>query len=164
MNFESNPFMMLTFIAAPALLTNSCALLAMSTSNRVARAVDRAKEVSRQIESDSKNSSDIKRLSHELTKTEERGLLLMKSLRSIYWSLGAFALVTLVSLIGAALSTVIPSGIGFVMLCFMVIIGSMGVCWLIYTSILLLHETQIVVGLMHERIKSIKLMKGDITD
>ena len=48
--FQSNPFIMLTFIVAPAVLTNACALLAMSTSNRFARAIDMAKEIARQID------------------------------------------------------------------------------------------------------------------
>ena len=38
-----NPFAALTFIAAPALLTNASSLLLMGTTNRLARAVDRVR-------------------------------------------------------------------------------------------------------------------------
>ena len=47
---QSNPFFILTFIVAPAILTNASALMVLSTSNRFARAVDRARDLSRQVE------------------------------------------------------------------------------------------------------------------
>ena len=50
MDPQSNPFAVLSLIAAPAILTNCCSLLAMSTSNRLARAVDRAHELTKQLE------------------------------------------------------------------------------------------------------------------
>lgn len=37
-----SPFQILTLIVAPAVLTNSSAVLSLSTSNRFARAVDRS--------------------------------------------------------------------------------------------------------------------------
>lgn len=48
---SSNPFAALSLIVAPAILTNASSVLAMSTSNRLARAVDRARELARQLES-----------------------------------------------------------------------------------------------------------------
>ena len=45
MNPELNPFAVLSWIIAPALLTNACTLLILSTANRLARAVDRAQEL-----------------------------------------------------------------------------------------------------------------------
>jgi hypothetical protein len=42
MDPPANPFAALSLIVAPAILTNASAVLAMSTSNRLARAVDRA--------------------------------------------------------------------------------------------------------------------------
>jgi len=47
---ESNPFAILTFIAAPALLTNASSLLALGTSNRFARNVDRARALLAMLE------------------------------------------------------------------------------------------------------------------
>ncbi len=40
-----NPFAAVSLIVAPAILTNASAVLAMSTSNRLARAADRAREL-----------------------------------------------------------------------------------------------------------------------
>lgn len=51
---QSNPFIILTFIVAPAILTNASALMVTSTANRFARAIDRARSLSLQIEVASK--------------------------------------------------------------------------------------------------------------
>ena len=44
-----NPFSVLSYIVAPALLTNTTALLLMGTINRFGRAVDRARAVAERI-------------------------------------------------------------------------------------------------------------------
>ena len=46
----ANPFAAFSLIVAPAILTNASSVLAMSTSNRLARAVDRARDLARQLE------------------------------------------------------------------------------------------------------------------
>ena len=50
MAVESNPFAALSLIVAPAILTNACSVLILSTSNRFARAVDRARQLAQEIE------------------------------------------------------------------------------------------------------------------
>ncbi len=45
-----NPFAILTFIAAPAILTNASSVLALQTSNRFARNVDRMRAIIKQLE------------------------------------------------------------------------------------------------------------------
>ena len=42
-----NPFAVLTAVVAPAILTNACSVLALGTSNRLARVVDRTRVVAR---------------------------------------------------------------------------------------------------------------------
>ena len=154
---QTNPFVMLTFIVAPAVLTNACAILAMSTSNRFARAIDRARELTVKIENNTGTvSGEIERLVGELATSETRALLLVKSLRSFYWSLASFALVALVSLLGAILATVAQTAIGLVFLGFVLILGFSAVGGLVYGSVLLLRETQMVVSTIHDRINGIK--------
>ena len=46
----TNPFGILTFIVAPAILTNASSVMALGTSNRFARAIDRARALSSQVE------------------------------------------------------------------------------------------------------------------
>jgi len=41
----NNPFGVLTSVVAPAILTNACSVLALGTSNRLARVVDRTRVV-----------------------------------------------------------------------------------------------------------------------
>ena len=48
-----NPYAVLTLIAAPAILTNASSVLALSTSNRFARAVDRQRQLSKLLDTES---------------------------------------------------------------------------------------------------------------
>ena len=48
--FELNPFGLLTFIVAPAILTNASSVMALGTSNRFARTVDRVRKLSALLE------------------------------------------------------------------------------------------------------------------
>src|SRR5690606_34981149 len=89
-----NPFAVLSFIVAPAILTNASSVLAMSTSNRLARAVDRARELSKQLEQSSAAaapSPDTDRQLRELAAAEQRALMLIQALGSFYFALGGFA-------------------------------------------------------------------------
>ena len=45
-----NPFAALSLFVAPSILTNACSVPIMSPSNRLARTVDRARELSRELE------------------------------------------------------------------------------------------------------------------
>src|SRR5712691_5067756 len=101
MDPQANPFAVLSLIVAPAILTNASSVLAMSTSNRLARAVDRARELARQLDHDGNKAEpeDPRRL-HELLTNETRAELLLRVLRSFYIALGGFAAPTLVSLVG----------------------------------------------------------------
>lgn len=157
LNFQTSPFIMLTFIVAPAVLTNCSALMAMSTSNRFARAIDRAREIAKQIEtSRDETPEEINRLLNELSGVETRSLLLIKALRSFYWSLAAFALVALASLLGALLTAIAPASMDLVFLFFVLFIGFFAVGGLVYGSALLLRETRMVVAIIQTRIERIK--------
>jgi hypothetical protein len=165
LNFQSNPFVMLTFIVAPAVLTNGSALMAMSTSNRFARAIDRARELAREIEeSQSKSTEEMDRLVWELTTSENRALLLVKALRSFYWSLASFALVTLVSLLGAFLTAVSPTSLGLFFLIFVLAVGFSAVGGLVLGAALLLRETRMVVSIIQKRITRIRSRKYALTE
>jgi hypothetical protein len=144
-----NPFAALSLIVAPAILTNASSVLAMSTSNRLARAVDRARELSRQIEAP--GDHDETRLLRELTITEERAVLLLRVLRSFYIALGAFALATLVSLIGAVVAVIERGAAVRALELIGVVAGAAAVGALIHGSSLLIRETRMAVGVVSER-------------
>jgi hypothetical protein len=107
----SNPFAVLSFIVAPAILTNSSTVLILSTSNRLARAVDRARALGRELEAsqDPGSEADAQRL-RELTVVEKRSVLLVRALRIFYLAVSGFASAALLSLAGAVLATSAPPG------------------------------------------------------
>ena len=155
--FQTNPFIMLTFIVAPAVLTNACALLAMSTSNRFARAIDMAKEIARQIElSTDIIPSRLDSMVNDFTYAETRGLLLLKAMRCFYLSLSCFAMVALVSLLGSVSTMIESRTVETVFLCFVLLLGLIAVGGIVYGVILLIREIRMVMTVMQRRIHEIR--------
>jgi hypothetical protein len=153
----ANPFAILSFIVAPAILTNASSLLAMSTSNRLARAVDRARELTHQLEeSAGRESPDTARRSRELLATETRSLLLVKALRSVYAAMGAFAGAALLSLLGAVMVTMGAEAIVPFFEIISAALGLFAVAALIHCSALLVRETRIVVQFLRERAEGVR--------
>jgi hypothetical protein len=95
-------FAPLTFVVAPALLTNASSVLAMSTVNRMMRAHDRMHAFF--AKSEAGELSDF--FSAQVDRVEKQGALLLRALHSIYVALAAFACATLVTLLGAGLVSV----------------------------------------------------------
>lgn len=155
--FQSNPFIMLTFIVAPAVLTNACALLAMSTSNRFARAIDMAKEIARQIDDNSnKPTAVLDSLVNEFTTAETRGLLLLKAMRCFYLSLSCFALVALVSLLGSVSAMLKSQIVETLFLSFVLLLGVIAVFSIVFGVVILIREIRMVITVMHKRIHEIR--------
>jgi hypothetical protein len=157
MNPDGNPFAVLSLIVAPAILTNASSVLVMSTSNRLARAVDRARELSKQLEgAETYASPQAERRLQELTAAEQRTLLLLRGLRCFYVALGGFALPALISLLGAVIS---PIGAGATVQALViagVAAGLVAVAALVYGSMLLLRETRIAVRVLTERAATVR--------
>ena len=159
MDPQVNPFAVLSLIAAPAILTNACSLLAMSTSNRLARAVDRARELARQLEeAGGLATPEAGRRLRELTVTEQRTLQLLAALRSIYMALGSFAFATLISLIGAVLVPFDTSVLVRTLEAIAVVGGVIAVGALVHGSTLLVRETRLAVQVLHERAENIRAL------
>jgi len=100
------PFAALTFVAAPALLTNTSSVLALSTINRMLRTRERMHELFK--ESAAGNLADEKRI-HLMTVTgrvERQAVLLLRALHSTYFALAAFASATFVTLLGTGVAAV----------------------------------------------------------
>lgn len=156
MTAESNPFAALSLIVAPAILTNACSVLILSTSNRFARAVDRARELAREIEGTEELSDTVAtRRLRELSTTETRSLLLLRAMRSGYIALSGFASAALISLLGAVLQA--GSSLLLVSLeALALIAGAVAVGALIHASVALVRETQLAVGVLQERAASLR--------
>jgi hypothetical protein len=98
-----NPFAILTAIVAPAVLTNACSILALGTSNRVARVVDRTRAVTAEIGHADEDEYMRTHLEHQLSLLRVRSRLLVSALRLAYLALGGFAFSALIAVIGGAL-------------------------------------------------------------
>ncbi len=154
---STNPFAVLTLIAGPAVLTNASSVLALGTSNRFARAIDRARALSAQLEKNAVSGDPMTLLRvHQLNRTERRSLMLLHALRAFYLALGSFAAAALVSLIGASVA---PSEHSFLYrgaLLLALATGSVGVGGLVIGCSLLVGETQLAVKNVHEEAKLVR--------
>jgi len=152
-----NPFSVLSWIIAPALLTNASTLLVLSTGNRLARAVDRARDLFKQLEdaADLTSREAVRRLG-ELTATEQRSLMLVAALRSVYIASGSFASATLVSLFGALIVPIGAEALVRVLEVCAVVAGLLALGALIYGSVVLMRETRIVVQVLQEQAASVR--------
>src|SRR5260221_669559 len=98
----TNPLSILTFIVAPAILTNASSVMSLGTSNRFARAIDRARTLAAEIETKpSENEAEQARRIKRLGFTERRAQLLVRALTAFYLSVGSFAAASLISLLAA---------------------------------------------------------------
>jgi hypothetical protein len=147
----SNPFGILTFIVAPAILTNASSINVLSTSNRLARSMERARVISTQIEeheADSNSGNDVRfRL---LKFAERRTLLIVRALTCFYISIGSFAAASLISLLGAVFVAAQQDVLRQVTLAVSLCAGIIGVAGLTCGSGLLVFETRMALRGMAE--------------
>ena len=149
MTDPTNPYAALSLIVAPAVLTNASSVLVLSTSNRLARAVDRARALATKLDAPSKTTDSLTALRlNELDSAATRAVMLLSALRFFYASIGSFAAAALTSLVGAALLgtqlRALPATFEFVALA----AGFVGVTGLVLGCMLLLRETRIAVRTM----------------
>jgi hypothetical protein len=144
METAANPFIVLTFISAPAVLTNASCVLLFGTGNRYARAVDRMHELSKVVDAVTDLASEEAQLRViQLKAAEHRSLLIVRALTCFYASVAAFVFTTLIALLGAILSASAPQhpvtqlfyGLGL-------LAGFAGAAGLIGGALLLVRETR----------------------
>ncbi|MFI5105678.1 MAG: DUF2721 domain-containing protein [Terriglobales bacterium] len=147
---SDNPFAILTFIAAPAVFTNASSVLALGTSNRLARVVDRTRQIAREIHGAPPGDASAKMWVNHLGRMEKRGSLLVRAMRYFYGAVGAFAGASLVSILGAVLASTnyrlpfeVITGIGLVA-------GGLGFAGLVAGCVLLVSETRLALAIIVE--------------
>ncbi|HXJ13956.1 MAG TPA: DUF2721 domain-containing protein [Candidatus Limnocylindrales bacterium] len=97
----NNPFAVLTAIVAPAILTNACSVLALGTSNRLGRVVDRTRVVASDIAVSKPGSEGFLEWNSQMRALETRTHMLLRALRLFYAALGLFASSALISVAGS---------------------------------------------------------------
>ena len=147
----TNPFAVLTFIAAPAILTNASSVMALGTSNRFARAVDRVRTLAKELRDQAEADSETTRLRlQQFEQAQRRMRLLVRALTCFYFSLGGFAAASFTSLLGAVF---VISGQGFAREVAMLVAfgcGVGGIGGLVAGSALLIWESRFTLKILRE--------------
>jgi Protein of unknown function (DUF2721) len=148
-----NPFAVLTAVVAPAILTNACSVLALGTSNRLARVVDRTRVVDRELAAVGPGGMNYESWMAQLAGLQMRTQLLVKALRVIYGSLGLFATAALVSVLGSIV-TYYGQRILFQLTAGLALLaGAVAVVGLASGCALMVHETRLAVQNLAEEAK-----------
>ncbi len=136
-----SPFAVLTFIVAPAILTNATSVLAMSTINRMLRTRERMHELFAQ--SARPDAFSDARYVAQVNRVEAQAVFLLSAMRCIYVALGAFAAASLVTLLGAVLANWEPVLIQRIVVAGSLLLGFVGVGGLVLGSVNLFRATQL---------------------
>lgn len=155
MDLPTNPFAIVTFISAPAVLTNASCVLLFGTGNRYGRAMDRVHELSDDIEKGAMEEAELRLRVRQLESAESRTLLIVQALSCFYGAVAGFVASTLISLIGAVLvSAKVEQGVSF-SFAFAFLAGSLGVLSMITGAVMLMRETRYSFRILREESKFI---------
>lgn len=147
----SNPFAVLTFIAAPAILTNASSVMALGTSNRFARAIDRGRALAKELATPAGLTvEEAEFRCRQLGVANRRALLLVRALTAFYTSLGAFAAASFTSLLGAVFVVLGHEAGRQVGMVVALVCGVVGVAGLVAGSLLLVWETRLALRILGE--------------
>lgn len=146
-----NPLGILTFIVAPAMLTNASSIMTLGTGNRFARAIDRARALSAQVQAaGATTTTEAEQARRQLQYAERRALILVRALTAFYTSVGAFGAASLLSLL-AGIFAVVGVELGHrICLSIALCSGVTGVGGLVIGSGLLVWETRMALFILAE--------------
>ena len=151
-----NPFAVLTLIAAPAVFTNASSVLALGTGNRLARVVDRTRQLTKQLRDPAQNKSETEMDLRHITRLEQRASLLVRAMGHFYAAIGSFAAASLVSIFGAVLA-VHPSRVPFAVIGGVSFVaGAIGFAALVVGCTLLVGETRLALRSISEEAEMAK--------
>lgn len=148
-----NPFAVLTAIVAPAILTNASSVLALGTSNRLARVVDRTRVVAAELAAFEPESPDYQVWAAQLEPLQVRAQLLLKALRFFYAGLGLFAASALVSVGGSIAAYYGQRPLFEAAAALAVLSGASAVLGLASGCVLMVRETQLAVQYLAKEAK-----------
>jgi hypothetical protein len=150
----TNPFAILTFISAPAVLTNASCVLLFGTGNRYGRAIDRVHELAEMIEKGSVQTEAEQRLRiRQLQASETRTQLIVQALTCFYTAVAGFVGSTLVSLIGAAMVSAQVKRAVWLSFRIAFAAGAVGVFAMIGGALLLAQESRFSFEILREERK-----------
>ena len=108
MDLSTNPLALLTFLSAPAVMTNASCVLLFGTGNRYGRAIDRVHELAEIVRTNlSTRSPEHSLRINQLQAGEQRAALIVRALSCFYTAVAGFTATTLICLMSAIVH---PSG------------------------------------------------------
>lgn len=150
---ESSPLSVFTILVAPALLTNASSLLALGTSNRLARAIDRSRALALILKNrprHARESRDEVLAAAQYERATWRALMLTRALRSLYTAVGFFAGSLGLALTLAALQKADLSPPGSLPGVLPVLLGVTGIVMLGRFALLVIRESLVTSELLEE--------------
>ncbi len=137
----TNPFAILTFISAPAVLTNASCVLLFGTGNRYGRAIDRVHELAEMIDDSVIKTTQLHLRARQLEAGEKRASLIVRALTCFYTAVAGFVASTLISLVGALLVATQAVPVVNLTLIVAFLAGTIGVLAMITGALLLARES-----------------------
>jgi hypothetical protein len=142
------PLELLTIIAAPALITNASSVLVLSTSNRFARAVDRARMIAAEI-ARAEHPLPTQRVLLNLATARTRTLV--RALTAFYLAVGSFAFGTFAGLLGVGIERIGYPNLEAVITPIALGVVTVGTLSIATGAAMLVHETRLALhGLVEE--------------
>jgi hypothetical protein len=142
MAITTNPFVVLSYVGGPAILTNAASLLLQSTSNRFARAVDRSRELMKKFNPPPPNAEKTADY-QEMFGVRKRVRQIATALSGLYLAAAMLGLATLLSVVGAVLAEIIGGPISSGMIIGAVCAGVVGFGGFVVAGIILVAESQL---------------------
>ena len=142
MDLSNNPLALLTYISAPAVMTNASCVLLFGTGNRYGRAIDRVHELAEIVRANSAiPSGEYALRMDQLRAGERRAALIVRALSCFYAAVASFTASTLTCLIGAVIHRIPSAQIFTVFLLAALALGTVGVLAIITGALMLVRES-----------------------
>ena len=145
MALDTNPFVVLSYVSGPALLTNATSLILLSTTNRFARAIDRSRMLTALVRQPGAGKEQA-READELRIVGRRIRFIGLSITSFYLAAAMFALATVMSIVGAVLAQEANGVVLDLIVAFAVILGLIGFAAFVTGAFSLVIETRLTMG------------------
>lgn len=154
---QMNPFAVLTFIVAPAILTNASSVMALGTSNRFARTIDRIRALNAlMVKPPEESEAEAALRRRQLATAARRVLYQLRALTAFYISLGAFALASFAPLLGAIAVVAHAEPIHYVALSIALVAGVIGVGGLITGAAMLVWESRLALAILRDEAQLVR--------
>lgn len=145
MALDANPFVVLSYVTGPALLTNATSLILLSTTNRFARAIDRSRHLTdRLINAGAHPMQEVE--ATELRIVGRRIRLIGRAIASFYLAAAMFALATVTSILGAVVAELVAGVVIDAIVALAVIFGLVGFAAFVAGAFALVIETRLTMG------------------